>query len=156
MAHFGVLTLNMMGHLYPMSTLGRELQGRGHRVTFFCFEDALSFLQEAGLDTVVVGREKFPLGYTKQVSDTLSQLTGSRGVSYTIDALCRQATTQCAELPAAITAAGIDALIIDQFAMSGATVAEHLGLPYIHVAARADGKRREWPASDQCAVWTGA
>ena len=135
MAHFGVLTLNMMGHLFPMSTLGRELQSRGHQVTFFCFEDAQTFLQEAGLGTVVVARTRFPAGYTKQVSDTLSQLTGSRGVSYSIDMLCQQATAQFAELPEAISAAGVDALIIDQFAMSGATIAEHLGKPYMHVAA---------------------
>lgn len=135
MAHFGFLTLSMMGHLYPMSTFGRELQSRGHRVTFFCFEDARGFLQEAGLDTVVIARARFPLGYTRLVSDELSRLTGSRGVSYSINVLCQQATAQFAELPAAITAARIDAMIIDQFAMSGATIAEYLGLPYAHVAA---------------------
>ena len=44
-------------------------------------------------------------------------------------------TVHFAGLPEAIRAAGIDALIVDQFAMGGATVAEHLKLPYAHVAA---------------------
>ena len=135
MAHFGVLTLSMMGHLFPMSTLGCELQSRGHRVTFFCFEDAREFLQSTGLNTVTVGRAEFPLGYTKQVSDNLSKLSGAKGVAYSIEVLCHQATAQFAELPEAIAAAGVDALLIDQFAMSGGTIAEHLGLPYVHVAA---------------------
>jgi zeaxanthin glucosyltransferase len=135
MAHFGFLTLSMMGHLFPMSTLGLELQSRGHRVTFFCFEDAREFLQDAGLNTLVVGRQAFPLGYTKQVSDTLSQLSGAKGVAYSIETLCDQAIAQFAELPTAIKTAKVEALMIDQFAMSGGTVAEHLSLPYAHVAA---------------------
>jgi zeaxanthin glucosyltransferase len=135
MAHFGFLTLSMMGHLFPMSTLGLELQSRGHQVTFFCFEDACGFLQQAGLNTVVIGRAEFPLGHAKQVSDALSKLSGSKGVTYSISVLCHQATAQFAELPAAVTAARVDAMIIDQFAMSGGTIAEHLGLPYAHVAA---------------------
>lgn len=135
MAHFGVLTLSMMGHLFPASTLARELQSRGHRVTFFCFEDAREFLEKAGLGAVTVGKAEFPLGYTKQVSDTLSQLSGAKGVAFSISILCHQATAQFAELPTAIAAAGVDAMIIDQFAMSGGTIAEHLGLPYVHLAA---------------------
>ncbi len=81
MAHFGVLTLSMMGHLFPMSTLARELQSRGHQVTFFCFADADKFLNEAGINTVVVGQQHFPLGYTKQVSYALSQMSGPKGVA---------------------------------------------------------------------------
>lgn len=135
MAHFGVLTLSVMGHLFPISTLARELQNRGHQVTFFCFADAKAFLNEAGIDTVVVGQEQFPLGYSKQVSDRLSQMKGAKGVSYSIRVLCHQAEAQFKELPTAIRAAKVDALIIDQFAMSGSTIAEHLRLPHVHVAA---------------------
>jgi MGT family glycosyltransferase len=135
MAHLGFLSLNLMGHLFPMSTLARELRDRGHRVTFFCFADAHEFLQEAGLETVVVARAHFPRGYVKQVSDTLGQLNGAKGVSYTIQLLCHEASVQFAELPDAIQAAGVDALVIDQFAMSGATIAQHLRKPYVHVAA---------------------
>ena len=135
MAHLGGLTLSTMGHLFPMSTLARELQSRGHRVTFFCLADAYKFLNEAGIDTVVVGQEHFPLGYTGQVSDSLSQMNGAKGVAYSISVLCHQASAQFVELPAAIRAAKVDALIIDQFAMSGGTIAEHLKLPHVYVAA---------------------
>ena len=39
------------------------------------------------------------------------------------------------DAPAAIRDEGIDALIVDQIEMAGGTVAEHLGLPFVSVAA---------------------
>lgn len=134
-AHYGFLTLYVMGHLFPMSTFARELQRRGHKVTFFCFADSREFLQQAGLDAVVIAEEQFPLGYSRRVSDALGQLSGTKGVTYTIDTLCRDAVGQFAALPDAIRSAGVDALILDQFAMAGATVGDHLQIPYIHIAA---------------------
>ena len=35
MTHFGILCFPELGHLNPMIALGRELQRRGHNVTFF-------------------------------------------------------------------------------------------------------------------------
>ncbi len=135
MAHFGFLTLYVMGHLFPMTTFALELQRRGHKVTFFCIADSCDFLQQAGLAAVTIAEEQFPRGYAKRVSDALSELSGSKGVRYTIETLCRDASGQFAALPAAIQAAKVDALILDQFAMAGATVGDHLRLPYVHVAA---------------------
>lgn len=135
MAHFGFLTLGVLGHMFPMSTFARELQSRGHRVTFFCLADADEFLKQAGLETVVVARRECPLGHMKQVNDTLGRLNGGKGVAYTMEVLCQEASAQFAELPDAIRSAGVDALIIDQFAMGGATVGDHLRLPYLHVSA---------------------
>jgi zeaxanthin glucosyltransferase len=39
------------------------------------------------------------------------------------------------DAPAAIRDAGVDSLIVDQIEMAGGTVAEHLGLPFVSVAA---------------------
>ncbi len=39
------------------------------------------------------------------------------------------------DAPAAIWDAGVDSLIVDQIEMAGGTVAEHLGLPFVSVAA---------------------
>jgi UDP:flavonoid glycosyltransferase YjiC (YdhE family) len=134
MAHFGFMTLNVMGHLYPMSALASCLKSRGHRVTFFQFADARDFLMDAGMDCVVFGRDEFPAGYTKQAIDTLGKMKGVKGSRYTIELLCNQIEAEMKELPDAVRQAGIDVLVIDQFSMGGSTVAEHLGLPYVHVA----------------------
>jgi zeaxanthin glucosyltransferase len=134
MAHFGFMTLNVMGHLYPMSALASCLKSRGHRVTFFQFADAKDFLMDAGMDCVVFGRDKFPSGYTKQAIDALGKMKGAKGFRYTIELLCNEIETQLNELPDAVREEGIDALVIDQFLIGGSTVAEHLRLPYVHVA----------------------
>lgn len=134
MAHLGFVTLNVMGHLYPMFTLALRLKERGHRVTFFAFADAAAFLGETGIDCEVFGNKDFPVGYTKQVLDELSKMKGLSGAQYTIKTLCSQIDTQLAELPEAVKGAGLDAIVIDQFLMCGSTVAEHAGLPYVHVA----------------------
>jgi len=49
MAHFGFVTLTVMGHMYPMSTLADHLKSRGHRITFFTQPDGEAFLSGAGL-----------------------------------------------------------------------------------------------------------
>ncbi|QNI30692.1 glycosyltransferase [Alloacidobacterium dinghuense] len=134
MAHLGFLTLHVMGHLFPMSTLAAHLKSRGHRVTFFAFADSEAFITQAGLECVVVGREEFPLGYVKRAFGALSRMSGIRGIRYTVDLLCKEVGAQLATLPEAIREAGIDALIIDQFYIGGSTVADHLQLPYVHVA----------------------
>ncbi len=39
MTHFGILAPSAIGHLNPMSVLGRELERRGHKVTLFVIPD---------------------------------------------------------------------------------------------------------------------
>ena len=134
MAHIGFLTLDFMGHLYPMTSLALHLKGRGHRVTFFCLADSEAFISQAGLGCRVFAREGLPLGYAKKVSDELGKMHGLRGVRYTLARFAGEMSAQLTELPEAIRAAEIDVLVIDQFFTSGSTIAEHLKLPYVHVA----------------------
>ena len=43
MNHFGILCFPELGHLNPMIALGRELQRRGHNVTFFQIPDFYAY-----------------------------------------------------------------------------------------------------------------
>ena len=134
MARIGFLSVNAKGHMYPMSSLALQLQRRGHEVTFFCVADAEGFFRKLDLNVVVVGREQFPLGYTEEVFAHLGKLKGQAGTLYTVRILGDMVETQCAELPQKIRENDIDGLVIDQFSMGGATIGEHLRLPYVHVA----------------------
>jgi zeaxanthin glucosyltransferase len=134
LAHLGFLTLDFMGHLYPMSSLALYLKRRGHQVTFFCLADSETFLTRVGLTCIVFGRQALPPGYSKAVSDELGKLHGLRGLRYTLARFAGEMDAQLSELPAAIREAGIEALVIDQFFTSGSTIAEHLHLPYVHAA----------------------
>ena len=134
MAHVGFLSVNAKGHMYPMSSLALELRRRGHEITFFCVADAEGFFRELDLKTVVVGREQFPLGYTEEVFAHLGTLKGQAGTLYTIRILGDGVEMQFAELPQKIREQNIDGLVIDQFSMGGASIGDHLRLPYLHVA----------------------
>ena len=118
MAHLGFLTLDYMGHLFPMSSLALCLKSRGHRVTFFSLADSEAFLTNAGLGCIVFGRDCLPPGSTKNFSDELSKLHGVRGVQFTVKRFCYEVEVQLQELAAAIRTAEIEALIIDQFFQS--------------------------------------
>jgi MGT family glycosyltransferase len=117
-----------------MSTLAAHLKARGHRVTFFTLADGEAFFTGAGFECVVGGRERFPIGYTRQVTEELGRLRGMAGLKYTLKELSAQLDTGFAEFPGLVRGAGVDALVLDQAEMSGSTVAEHLKLPYVHVA----------------------
>jgi zeaxanthin glucosyltransferase len=134
MAHIGFLSVNAKGHMYPMSSLALHLRRRGHEITFFCVADAEGFFQDLGLNAVVLGRERFPLGYTEEVFAHLGTLKGQAGTLYTVRILGEGVEMQFAELPQKIREHNIDGLMIDQFSMGGATIGDHLQLPYVHVA----------------------
>ena len=63
MAHFGLICPELSGHLNPMTTLGRELKRRGHRVTLIGRPDAQRKTETAGLEFAVVGEKEFPPGF---------------------------------------------------------------------------------------------
>ncbi len=48
MTHFGIFCPAASGHLNPMTTLGRELLRRGHRVSVFNFLDAKAITLASG------------------------------------------------------------------------------------------------------------
>jgi zeaxanthin glucosyltransferase len=134
MAHIGFLPVPVKGHMYPATSLALHLQQRGHRITFFCMADSAPFFQEYGFPCVIVGSESFPMGYVDRVFGKLAKLKGQAGVLYTMKQFEQLIDMHFAELPPAIEASQVDALVIDQFHMGGGAVADHLQLPYVHAA----------------------
>ena len=68
MSHLGLICPELSGHLNPMTTLGRELQRRGHRITLIARPDARRKTQNAGLDFAVIGVQDFPEGAMQATS----------------------------------------------------------------------------------------
>lgn len=62
MSHLGLICPELSGHLNPMTTLGRELQQRGHRVTVVARPDARRKAEAAGLGFAAIGEREFPVG----------------------------------------------------------------------------------------------
>src|ERR1700722_5935628 len=56
----GFLSVPLSGHLYPMATLARTLQSRGHEVVFIGVPDAEAIVRGAGVDFVSYCGEEYP------------------------------------------------------------------------------------------------
>jgi zeaxanthin glucosyltransferase len=133
MTHFGLICPALTGHLNPMTTLGHELQQRGHRVTLFGILDARPQTLAAGLEFWAIGEAEFPAGASAAANTKLGELSGIAAFKQIVK-MFRQSTTMLLdEAPQAISAAGVEVLLVDQTSSGGGTVADFLNLPFITV-----------------------
>jgi zeaxanthin glucosyltransferase len=135
MTHFGIICPAATGHLNPMTTLGYELQQRGHRVTLFGILDARAKTLAAGLEFWAIGEAKFPAGSSAASFAKLGELSGLAALKYTITLFQELTVMLLREAPKAIEAAGVELLLVDQTSFGGGTVADVLKLPFISVAS---------------------
>jgi zeaxanthin glucosyltransferase len=133
MTHFGLICPALTGHLNPMTTLGYELQRRGHRVTLFGIPDARAKTLAAGLEFWAIGEAEFPAGASAAANTKLGELSGLDALKQIVTMFKRSTTMLLDEAPQAISAAGVEVLLIDQTSSGGSTVADFLNLPFISV-----------------------
>jgi zeaxanthin glucosyltransferase len=133
MTHFGILCPPSIGHLNPMCTLGRELQRRAHRVTFFNVPDVQGFVAKAELDFYSIGEAEFPLGTIEQNYKQLGEMSGLAALKYTVRWLTKDVSMLFKEVPTALKATGVEVLIVDQVTSGGGTIADYLKLPFVTV-----------------------
>ncbi len=133
MTHFGILCPPATGHLNPMTTLGRELKLRGHRVTLFGIPDAQPKTQAAGLEFWAIGESEFPAGFMAQSLKEVGKLRGVAAGRYTLSLIQQGAAMLLRDAPKALKVAGVEALLVDQTTGEGGTVADFLGIPFITV-----------------------
>jgi MGT family glycosyltransferase len=131
----GILSFSSPGHYYPLTALGRGLQARGHEVVFFQVADLERPIRAAGLQFRQIGREDFPPGALRARDEEVGKLEGLAALRCGLRGIERKALMLFRDAPAAIRDEGIDALIVDQIEPAGGTVAEHLRLPFVSVAA---------------------
>jgi MGT family glycosyltransferase len=122
-----------VGHLNPMTTLGRELKRRGHHVTVIARPDGRGKAESAGLCFAEIGAQDFPQGAIRATSAKLGQLSGMEAIHFTAELLRREAATILRDAPEVIGREQIDALVVDQVAQAGGTVGDQLGLPHVTV-----------------------
>lgn len=136
MTHFGILTPGAAtGPLNTMLPLGQELQRRGHQVTLFGLPECQPKAAAAGIAFSSVGTAEFPVGSGAQVLSKLGQLQGLAALRYTLELLQQIATVTLRDAPTTIKAAGVDALLVNQGAVEGGTIADHLDLPFVTVCS---------------------
>jgi zeaxanthin glucosyltransferase len=133
MVHFAIVCPDATGHLNPMSALGHELQRRGHHITVFARLDSEVRAISEGFAFHAIGASEFPLGASTQILQRIGELGGLAGLRYNLQMVKLDAETRLRESPAAMQAAKIDALLVDQFSLGGGTIADRLDIPRIDV-----------------------
>lgn len=134
MSHIGVLSYKGAGHLNPLIALSRELAGRGHRVTFFHDAELEDRIRPHGLGFVAVAA-------FGEDSSEVTPTSREEKPTFAIPLLCYRIRRTANEMerflrksPQALVRAGVDALIIDELALAGPTIAEMLRLPYFIIS----------------------
>jgi zeaxanthin glucosyltransferase len=135
MAKIGVLCPSMAGHVNSVMPLAQELQKRGHQVTFFQLPDGRSAVETAGLNFCAIATAESPLGTLTDRYTKLAQLQGFAAARYSLALFCWFTQLHLQYLPAALQAAQIEGLIVDQTIIEGMSIAQHLDLPYVSFAS---------------------
>lgn len=133
MSHFGVLSYRGAGHLNSLAALSRQLTLRGHRVTFFQRPELETRLRQRGLEFSPIGTAH-SFDETSRTNSRRGATTGVADLRYRINRITDEIEMTLREAPDALTRSGIDALIIDEIALSGPTLAQILKLPYFCVS----------------------
>lgn len=133
MKHFGIFSPPVAGHVNPFCAIGRELIRRGHRVTVFHMADLETKIRSEGLGFVTIGQSDHPAGTLAATLRTIGSLSGLPAMRYTVGAAARSSEMFLRDGPQAIQDAKVDALLVDQMEPGGASVADHLRLPYVTV-----------------------
>src|SRR4051794_10901718 len=89
MPHIGLICPALTGHLNPMTTLGRELKLRGHRVTVVARPDGRRKAEAAGLEFAAIGAREFQEEAELKSSAELGRLSGLRAIRFTAQMLRR-------------------------------------------------------------------
>ncbi|GJD16595.1 hypothetical protein RIVM261_015510 [Rivularia sp. IAM M-261] len=135
MTHFGIICPAATGHLNPMTTLGYELQKRGHQVTVIGILDAQPKAISAGLGFRAIGESKFQPGWTAQRDLQQGKLSGLAALKYTLGWLKDLAVIFFQEAPSVIKQERIEALLVDQASPEGGTIADFLDIPFVSICS---------------------
>lgn len=134
MTHFGIICPPYPGHLNPLAALARELQSRGHHVTFLQIPDLELKVQLEGVNFYPIGQTIYRPGSIAETKAQLGKLSALKALRYSLDFCQQMVEIVCQDAPKAIPATGIEALLLDQLEPAGETVAEYLDLPFICVS----------------------
>lgn len=134
MSHFGVLSYKGTGHLNPLITLSRQLVARGHRVTFFHDTELETRIRQHGLDFYPISTASDGSGEDTCSSRRQKPSSAIPVLRYRIRRTINDMERFLREAPQALTRVGVDALIVDELALAGPTIAEMLRLPYFVIS----------------------
>jgi MGT family glycosyltransferase len=132
MAHIGILAIPVPSHLDNCLAIAKELDKRGHQVTFYQISDSYAKISAAGIRCRLVGEKQFPPGWRDRINREFGQLEGIKAVRYAIkNYFYPLAALNLEEVPDALKRDSVDLLVVDQLATEGGTIADYINIPYV-------------------------
>ena len=122
------------GHLNPLILLSQQLRDRGHQVTFFEKPKIENRVREAGLGFCPIGGRNSPFKSKGPKSDNPGFRSEFSALQFNLNRIAHDIEMYLQETPAALRRAGVDALLVNEIALTGPTVAEMLRLPYFIIS----------------------
>ena len=124
-----------VGHLNPLTTLGRRLQSRGHEVTFIGVPDVEPFARAAGVNFVAFCENEYPAGSIAKLLSPVSKLHGLEAARWSIrERNVDLFNAASKHLPQKLAETGVAALVIDVIHTFLQLIPMSLGMPYVQVS----------------------
>ena len=131
----GLVSMPFVGHLNPMTALGRKLQSRGHEIVVIGVPDVEPFARAADLTFVPFCEEEYPAGSIAELYAPISKLHGLEAARQSVrDKNAGLFTAASQHLPWKLTQTGVEALVIDVIHTYLELVPLSLQMPYAQVS----------------------
>jgi zeaxanthin glucosyltransferase len=116
-----------------MTTLARKLQSRNHEVVFISWPDGEPFVRAAGLPFLPCAVKELAAALLKE-RPRWQELQGEEALRAALQNAAARTEAMLNSLPATLTAAGVDAVVLDTALVCVELAPMSLGMPYIHVS----------------------
>jgi zeaxanthin glucosyltransferase len=121
------------GHLNPMTTLARKLQARNHDVVFISWPDGEPSVRAADLTFLPCAVRAVAAPPLKEGPRWL-ELQGEEALRAALHNGAARTEAMLNSLPATLTEAGVDAVVLDAALMYAELAPMTLSMPYVHVS----------------------
>jgi len=128
MAYYALVVPAFVGHLNPMTTLGRALQRRGHRIAFITPLDAKAKVNKSGLEFIAIAAREFPLGEWERTTMDIGKLSGYSAARFAGRWIARLARGIQRDLPEIAGRERFDGVVMDQVSFGTEGVCDAIGL----------------------------
>jgi MGT family glycosyltransferase len=122
------------GHVNSLILLSQHLKDLGHTVTFFEKPKIESRVRQAGLDFFPIGAGRPSFKWTKAESDNSNLRSQLSTLRFNLTRIKHDLKIYLEETPAALKRTRVDALLVNEIALTGPTVAQIAGLPYFIIS----------------------
>ena len=129
--HIGLITLELTGHLNPLTTVGQELTRRGHQVTLMAGRPAEKMASRRGLDFIPLGIQgDLDYGIEREVK-RMGEMMGLDAMWQGSNIVALTDRMVARDLPAILDDNRFDGLIVDQMSVTGFNVASKRNIPMV-------------------------